>query len=236
MRLNISWVVKGISVLNFSKNFMNYLEKILFLIVSSLFIGACVNKHVNESKTGTVIILNGPSSVGKSSIVKAFQAKQTTPWLETGIDHLYVGVIPPMWLDDKPEHHTIMTIETSEDKDGKMVTAVFGPEGRKVIKGMHRAIAAYAHVGNNLLVDYIKYEPEWLLDLQEALKGLNVIWVGVTAPLEVITEREKKRGTSPAGHARSHYQSVHQNMPYDLMIDTSLLTPEQAADKIMEFF
>jgi chloramphenicol 3-O phosphotransferase len=183
---------------------------------------------------GSVIILNGPSSVGKSSIVKAFQLQQKTPWLATGIDHLYVGVIPPHWLDDKPEHHAIMTIKTTEDQDGKIVTAVFGPEGKKVIKGMHRAIAAYAHAGNNVIVDYIKYEPAWLEDLQNALSGIKTLWVKVTAPLDVIIKREKERGTSPEGHARSHYHTIHENVPYDVMVNTHELTPKESAKKISD--
>lgn len=199
-----------------------------------LFIGGCMNKE-KQTRPGMVVILNGPSSVGKSSIIKAFQAKQTTPWLGTGIDHLYVGVIPPIWLDDKPEHHAIMTVEKTEDKDGPMVTAVFGPEGQRVIKGMHRAITAYANAGNNVIVDYIKYDDKWLMDLQEVVKDLKVIWVGVTASIDTIEKREKERGTSPQGHARSHYDSVHKGISYDLMLDTDSLTPEQAADQIIGF-
>lgn len=234
---------------------MLYVNRVnlLFLCFGILTICSCQNKKIegesvnkkevagNKNKLsgdnknyGTVIILNGPSSVGKSSIIKAFQAKQPTPWLGTGIDHLYVGVIPLLWLDDKPEHHAIMSIETSQDKNGKIVTAVFGPEGQKVIKGMHRAIAAYAREGNNLIVDYIKYEHEWLQDLQEVLKGIKVIWVGVTASLESIEKREKERGTSPEGHARSHYDTVHKGIKYYLMLNTDFLSPEQAADQIIK--
>ena len=212
---------------------LKYLPYQASLIAILFFMGACMNK--SSSQPGTVIILNGPSSVGKSSIVKAFQAKQSTPWLGTGIDHLYIGVIPPNWLDDKPEHHAIMTIKTSGDKEDKVVTAVFGPEGEKVIKGMHRAIAAYAHAGNNVIVDYIKYENAWLTDLKEALHDVRVIWVGVTASLESITQREKLRGTSPEGHARSHYHTVHQGITYDLMLHTDSLTPEQSAEQIVNF-
>jgi len=216
-------------------NFSKYLVYGTSLVVTLLFIGAYMNKS-NLVKSGTVIILNGPSSVGKSSIIKAFQEKQNTPWLGTGIDHLYVGVIPPSWLDDKPEHHAIMTIETSEDKDGKkIVKAVFGPEGQKVIKGMHQAIAAYANSGNNVIVDYIKYDPAWIEDFKKALSGIKVIWVGINASLESIEQREKKRGTSPEGHARSHYDTVHQGIDYDLMLNTDSLTPEQGADQIIEF-
>jgi len=206
----------------------------VFVVLSILTMSGCMNEKSNNN-VGTVIILNGPSSVGKSSIIKAFQAKQKTPWLGTGIDHLYVGVIPSNWLDDKPEHHAIMTIKTVTDDKGPIVTAIFGPEGHKVIRGMHRAIAAYAHAGNNVIVDYIKYEPEWIADIKEALKGAKVIWVGVNASLESIEKREKERGTSPQGHARSHYNTVHQGMNYDLTLNTDKLSPEQSADKIIEF-
>jgi chloramphenicol 3-O phosphotransferase len=213
--------------------------------MSILMICSCQNKKIEsenmnkkevDEKYGKVIILNGPSSVGKSSIIKAFQLKQTTPWLGTGIDHLYVGVIPLNWLDDKPEHRAIMSIETLQDQNGhKIVKAVFGPEGEKVIKGMHRAIAAYAHAGNNLIIDYIKYEQDWLADLQEVLKDIKVIWVGVTASLESIEQREKKRATSPEGHARSHYDTVNGGINYDLILNTDSLTSEQAADEIIKF-
>ena len=185
------------------------------------------------TKSGMVIIINGPSGVGKSSIIKAFQIKQKTPWLGTGIDHLYIGVLPPHFLDDKPEHHSVMYIKTTEGKEGKMVTAVFGPEGQKVIKGMNRAIAAYAHAGNNVIADYIQYNQAWIADLKTTLHDVKVIWVGVTASLDSIEQREKKRGTSPEGHARSHYQTVHKGIEYDLMIDTDAVTPEQAADQII---
>ncbi|MFH1254526.1 MAG: hypothetical protein V1646_03785 [bacterium] len=188
------------------------------------------------SKSGTVIILNGPSSVGKSSIIKAFQAKQSVPWLSIGIDNFFVGVLPPkFYLESKPEHYVVMRGVSSEDKDGKLFTLEIGTEGQKVIKGMHRAIAAYAKYGNNVIVDYIKYEQDWIPDLKEALHGLNVIWVGVTASLKTIQQREKTRGSSPEGHARSHYHTVHQDMDYDLMLDTDNLTPEQASDEIIKF-
>lgn len=214
---------------------MFYKKLMLLLFVSTLVfvVGMHMNRGKNLVEPGMIIILNGPSSVGKSSIIKAFQAKLSTPWLSAGIDHLYVGVVPAEWLDDAPEHAELMTVEKTADAKGPLVRAVFGPMGERVIKGMHRAIAAYAHAGNKVIVDYIKYEPHWLADLHDALRGLKVIWVGVTAPLETIEVREKARGTSPQGHARTHYETVHQGMKYDLVLDTSQLTPEVCADKIV---
>ena len=214
-------------------NRLGYFFSTFLLVI--LFLGACMNKKKSDS-SGTVIILNGPSSVGKTSIIKAFQNKQNNPWLSIGIDNFFVGILPAkFYLEDKPEHHLVMQGIASEDKEGKLFELKVGSEGQKVIKGMHRAIAAYAHTGNNVIVDYIKYEPEWITDIKESLSDVNVIFVGVNASLESIEQRERKRGTSPEGHARSHYDTVHQGIDYDLMIDTDSSAPEQSADKIIEF-
>jgi chloramphenicol 3-O phosphotransferase len=204
----------------------------LFAII--LLLGACMNGE-KPTPPGMVIILNGPSSVGKSSIMKAFQTKEKTPWLSIGIDNFFVGVLPPkFYLEDTPEHRLVMHGIASEDAKGKLFTLTVGSEGQKVIKGMHRSIAAYAQTGNNVIVDYIQYDNTWITDLQKSLNGIKVVWVGVTASLDSIQQREKKRGTSPEGHARSHYNTVHQRITYDLMLDTDSLTPEQSAEKIID--
>lgn len=189
-----------------------------------------VTKNTNS---GTVIILNGPSAVGKSSIIRAFQAKHKEVWLGLGIDNLFVGVLPPkFYLEDKPEHHVVMHGVATQDAHGKLFTLHIGQEGQKVIKGMHRAIAAYAKAGNNVMVDYIMYDPAWLNDLKYSLSGLPVVYVGVTASLPTLEQREKARGTSPEGHARSMYETVHQGWKYDLMINTDEMTPEQIVERI----
>jgi len=133
-------------------------------------------------------------------------------------------------LEDKPEHHGVMRGVATEDEKGKLFTLHIGAEGQKVIKGMHRAIAAYACAGNNVVVDYIMYDPAWLEDLQSVLSGMQVISVGVTASLPVIEQREKTRATSPEGHARSVYETVHQGWNYDLFVNTDEVTPDQVAD------
>lgn len=209
--------------------------KITFLLISFCFIVIySVIGHLNKTNVyGTVIILNGTSASGKTSIAKAFQAKRAEPWLNIGIDNFFVGVLPSkFYLEDKPEHHSVFWGVASEDEQGKLFKLSFGDEGRKIIKGMHRAIAEYAKQGNNIIVDYITYEPEWREDFLKVLSGINIITIGVTAALPIIEQREKMRGTSPEGHARSVYYTVHNGWDYDLEINTDEITPSQAAERI----
>lgn len=184
---------------------------------------------------GTVVILNGPSCAGKSSIIEAFQKKQKSPWLSVGLDSFFVKVLPAKYfMEDKPEYHSVLHCVPSMENDKHLFTLIVGPEGQKVIKGMHRAIAAYALTGNNVIVDYIQYDPAWMANLKQALKGINVVFVGVTASLETLEKREKARGRPQVeGHVRSHYNTVHQGMDYSLMLNTDELTSDQAADKII---
>jgi len=198
-----------------------------------------------QAGEGVVIILNGPSAAGKSSIQQALQKQAGRHFLRVGIDTFFDALIEEPDLsrfeEEKrfdqftPEGEYIRGVELTRDSDGSPIVELkIGPAGDRIIQGMHRAIAAYAKMGNNLIVDYIRYKPSWSADLREAVEGVKVLYVKVHAPLEVIEEREKSRNTSPPGHARSHYQTVHEGVAYDLEVDTSILTPEESAQLILE--
>ncbi|MBT3827738.1 hypothetical protein HOL34_00455 [bacterium] len=212
--------------------------KRLLLVLGFVVVVFFVWKHMQKnSDNGLVVILNGPSSVGKSSIIKLFQEKNEKLWLGIGIDSFFVGVLSSkFYLEDKPEHHAVMRGIASVNSDGnKVFDLCIGEVGQKVIKGMNRAIGAYARAGNNVIVDYINYDSSWIEDLKAALSGVKVVFIGVKATLETIEAREKIRATSPQGHARSHYDSVHQGIVYDLVLDTENKTASQAAQELMEF-
>lgn len=200
-----------------------------------------------QGERGIVIILNGPSSAGKTSIQKAFQKKAKRHFLRVGIDTFFDALIEEPDLstfhqDKKLEQLTptgelIRSIElTTDENKFPIVPLKIGPAGDRIIFGMHSAIAAYAEAGNNLIVDYILYNPAWTEDLKEKLKGEKTYFIKVHAPLEVIEQREKSRNTSPVGHARSHYNTVHKNMSYHLSIDSSIQTPEESASQILRLF
>ena len=195
--------------------------------------------------SSTIIVLNGPSSVGKSSIQKALQKTSEDHFLRIGIDTFFDALIeePDLTLFEKTKafHQYTKTgeyirgVTRALEDDKPVVKLHIGPAGDRIIYGMHRAIAAYANVGNHIIVDYILYDPKWALDLAKALKNHTVYLIKVHAPLDIIEEREKMRNTSPVGHARSHYHSVHQSFIYDYAVDSSQSTPIDLALQILDF-
>lgn len=191
-----------------------------------------------EGPKGTIIILNGPSAAGKSTLQNEVQKTFEELYLKVGIDGFFDAVLPHDFVDGQSTvgGKFVRGITTTQDTEGhNVITLKIGEPARRVVTGMHNAFAAYAAAGNNLVIDYILYEKEWLPELVKALKDYKVYFVGVTIPLEVLESRERARGTSPVGHARSHYDTVHAHGIYDLEVDTSKISAQEAAQIIKQF-
>lgn len=218
------------------------MKKISILVLLIGLIGGYgMHRYYSGSKAqqaGTIIILNGPSAAGKSTLQKEIQRSFDDLYLSVGIDGFFDNVLPQEFEDGQSYKGGafIRGISTSQDKEGhQLITLNVGPLARKAITGMHNAFAGYAQAGNNLVIDYILYEKNWLPELVEKLKDYKVYFVGVTVPLAVLEERERSRGTSPIGHARSHFDTVHAHGEYDLTVDTSTISNQEAVERIKQF-
>lgn len=212
---------------------------LLSLLSVSAVIGFKIYRKFKQpmQSYGTVIVLNGPSAAGKSSIQKEFQyLMMPNLWIKLGIDNLFDKPMPDINLENLAFWQTenpIRWVDTTKDIDNNSIMTLYtGKQGEKVAYGMNSAIASYAQNGNNIIVDYIAYKEEWINDLQKKLEGINTYWVKVNIPLSVLEERETARATSPKGHARSHYATVHWNIKYDFEVDSSLKTAVEIAQEL----
>lgn len=187
------------------------------------------------SSPGTIIVLNGPSAAGKSSIQREIQDSFERPYLATGIDQLMLHMVPDRYLvRDVADNREVFWAETSRDAGGAPLHCLrFGPDGYRFIDGMHHTIQSLALCGNNVVVDYIALEEPWLPRLAGLLDGLTAYLVGVYAPLSVLEERAKSR-PYPAGIARAQYEVVHKHGIYDLELDTSVLSIKECAEAVRE--
>ncbi len=215
---------------------------IMMLIATAIYV--YVNKPLNDDgiKKGMVIILNGPATSGKTAIQKKLQEIMPYPYIALGMDIGFSGILPKQYVcgtppaeDALPRKH-VLDIEVKQDDKGSLYCIKFGSEGHRIMHGLHRAIAAYASQGNKVIVDYIMYEASWYEDLKNVLRDYDVLLVKVHAPLEELERREQRlRKTGLIGHVRSHYNSVHEGMTYDIELDTSVQSPEECAQVIKQF-
>lgn len=160
---------------------------------------------------GRVIILNGGSSAGKTTLGRALQSAMPGPWLLLGID-LLIWTLPPEMIND-PDG---LSVHEGVITRGKLFTQLYA--------GFQHAVAALARSGVDVLVDDLTLDG--LIDQQRwnnAFQGLDVCWVGVRCAPQIAAERESRRGTRLPGIARHQAQVVHAGVHYDVEVDTGVL-------------
>jgi chloramphenicol 3-O phosphotransferase len=174
---------------------------------------------------GRVVLLHGTSSSGKTTVARAVQRQAETPWVRLGIDAFWTA-IDERWM----EHGSHASEGFLWTDDSRIVP---GPVGQRLAAGMRAALATFARTGNDLLVDDVFIDPEWLDGWRSELVDLELLLVGVVAPLHVLEQRESARGDRILGEARAQVDLIHQGIEYDLIVDTSRKSPEECARSIL---
>ncbi|MFI6337996.1 AAA family ATPase [Streptomyces sp. NPDC050535] len=177
--------------------------------------GAAAYDHSRIPDTpvgGTVILLNGTSSSGKSSIARELLEVLDGTWFHMPVDAFH-----------------------SMRGGGEIADEDLQAEIDRTAKGFHRAVAGMAAGGNNLVVDHPLSRRWRLLDLLGLLVPEDAVLVGVRCPLPELERRERERGDRQPGLAAMQYDAVHSHGPHDLDVDTSLLSPGECALRVRDF-
>ncbi|MFC8963497.1 AAA family ATPase [Streptomyces sp. NPDC057094] len=161
---------------------------------------------------GTVILLNGTSSSGKTSIARALLDRLEGTWFHMPVDAF----------------HALRGGRQIPDSE-------LQAEIDRTAKGFHRAVAGMAAGGNNLVVDYPLSRRWRLLDLLDLLVPEDTVLVAVRCPLPELNRREADRGDRSPGLAALQYAQVHAHGPHDIDVDTSVHTPSECARRIHDF-
>lgn len=175
----------------------------------------------NHLQPGTIILLNGTSSSGKTTLLKALQAALPEPFLDAGLDR-FLWMLPKRYLD-RPLWDDVL---------GRAVQA--GGVGRQLVAGMHQAIAALSRTGNHVLADHVLVEPAWLDECIALFSDLPAYLIGVRCPLDVVEAREQARRDRTLGQAKAQYEIMHRHGIYDIEVDTSRHDPQECARLIIE--
>lgn len=103
---------------------------------------------------------------------------------------------------------------------------------RRTRRGYHRAVAAVASVGNDVIMDYPLSEPWRLDDLLDVLEGYDVTAVDVHCDPDELDRRERARGDRPVGLARA--QRVFRHDDRDIIVGTTHTSAEACAIAIAD--
>lgn len=176
----------------------------------------------SSRQAGRVIILNGGSSAGKTTLARALQAALHDPWLLLGID-LFIWTLPPDLVND-PQG---LSVRDGVIARGDIFLALYA--------GFREAVAALAGSGVDVLLDDVALDG--VVDQRrwnEALEGLEVFWIGVRCDPEIAAEREGLRQSRMPGVAAHQAVSVHSGVRYDVEVDTGLADLAEEVRKVAD--
>ncbi|GAA1944933.1 chloramphenicol phosphotransferase CPT [Kitasatospora viridis] len=173
--------------------------------------------------THRVIVLNGGSSTGKTTLARALQQVLPEAWLWIGVD-AFVEALPPA-LQDSTEGLEVAA-------DGAVTV---GARFRELEAAWMAGVAAMVRAGAKVVIDEVflggaASQQRWA----RALDGLDVFWVGVRCDPATAAARELARGDRAPGMAAGQAELVHRGVRYDLEVDTTGDRPAAVAREIAE--
>ena len=193
------------------------------------------------TESGQIVLLNGVSRSGKTSIAHAMQEQLDGVWMNLGMD-VHIDATPVPYRPgvglrpQKAEHDIVkpgrVPLETLED----LVPVLYA--------ALYESIAAHSRLGLNVVADVYHHDfyskPRGILaDCARRLSGLPVLFVGVRAPIEVIWQRREATwgqvrddvddGVRSAVELGQRAAAEHS---YDLELDTSQMTIDACVEAI----
>lgn len=159
-----------------------------------------------------VVVLNGGSSSGKTSIGRRLQVLLPRPWLLVGVDDL-IDVAPPWVVSYGPQGEVVL-----------------GEQWNALEAAWSSGVAAMARAGAGVIIDDVFLEGALSQQrTRDHLEGLNVLWVGVRCTPEVAAARERVRGDRPTGMAAGQAEVVHLGVSYDVVVDSGAASVQECA-------
>ena len=172
------------------------------------------NRKAPRPRSGRVILLNGASSAGKSTLARNLQLLLKEAAMIFSMDD-YLAM-------SRGKHETALDAVRES--------------GLPFIESFHAAIAEAARKGALVIVDHVIGEsPHWIQDLLNRLDGIPRILVRVECRQDVLLERERRRTdrTPAPAHAQRQHAGIHRHFPHDFSIDTSEDAPRKCAMRLI---
>ncbi len=180
-----------------------------------------------------IILLNGPSSSGKSSIIKVLQDILETYYLHVGID-TFISLMPEKCnrLGESIENAEGFYWENDEESQTYRIRK--GAYGSQVNDAYRTTVKHLADSGLKVIVDEVANGNREIEIWRSLLSSHQCFYVGIMCTDAVLVQRERERGDRKMGSALEQMKRVHTGVQYDLVVDSTTSSPEDCALMIAE--
>jgi chloramphenicol 3-O phosphotransferase len=184
--------------------------------------------------SGQVVILNGGSSAGKTSLAHELQDLMPMPTLVMGIDLFWFTLPRRDWDPQTVNPQTFRwKVENIDGLDYFQIEP--GPVLDRLMRGRYEAIHRFARLGFHVVADDVVWKREWLEDALEVFGDLTVYFIAVVCSDEEGSRREIERGDRCAGWHRGSAMFAHRHCQYDHTVDTTDRDPASCAANVKAF-
>lgn len=182
-----------------------------------------------------IILLNGCSSAGKSTLARALQFLSEKPYLLIGIDTFF-HMMPAAYVGFGDKADQGFHFIPEHDDLGPLMRIENGPYGKAIGNTIPKVIKTLADDGHDIILDEVFFGEESLNRYVEALKDHTVYFIGVMCDLKVLQEREILRGDRALGLGRDQIGRVHTpERSYDMTVDTTCISAFDCGKAILKF-
>jgi chloramphenicol 3-O phosphotransferase len=164
---------------------------------------------------GSIVLLNGTSSSGKTSIAKAMQQATRSQYLHVQLN-AFRDMEPVGYFDP-----------TQPDLVALRVAAL--------CRAMHAAVLGFAAHGQDVIFDHVLSPDAWRYFFEDFDGVERLHLIGVHCPVDELARRERARGDREPGLAQSQIGSVHRDRTYDFEVDTSRAGPAECARLVLDW-
>ena len=158
-----------------------------------------------------IIVLNGSSCSGKTTLARALQEVFSEPYLRLGVDIVH-AMLPDRFRD------------WHDPKNEQMV--------KRALSGMYRSAATMADSGNYIILDTVLVNHAAITECAEALVHHRAFLIGVFCDDSELEKRADARGEGLAAIAQQQARHIHSHGHYDLKLNTTGKAPGIMAEQI----
>lgn len=159
-----------------------------------------------------IILLNGPSSSGKSTLASNLQA---------------------LIKDKNSEEYAIISIDDFLKMSTKEV--IYEEDVFDISSKICDKSIELLRLNQGIIIDHVITSERIYKHLIESLKLYDIYLVHVTCPLLELKRREEERRNRCLGSAEASYEYLFPKEGYDLTVDTFVSSAKECSLQILEF-
>ena len=156
-----------------------------------------------------ILLLNGSSSSGKSTLAKALRQ------LIAEKSHEQYGIVS---IDD--------FLKMSADEP------IYEDDVFAISYKMCKKTLGMLKISDGAIIDHVITSERIFSQMKESMLQHKLYMIKVFCPVEILREREKARGNRCSGSAEASLQYLFPKDGYDLVVNTSFMTAAECAEKI----